>query len=534
MIQRITLILTIVSALTAQAQHQSQLGRFAIDYDLGCAPLTISVTALGSTADLEGIQYEYEEGVEFKSDTFHTYGNSGDYRIVQIQGDDVTPKTDTLFFTLRAPDAPRYDLFYCSATDFTVSSSDTNYDFLRIKFDNTDSVDLLANQSITYSFPSGSGMLSVKGFYDDAFPNCGEETNSLNLNEINATQPDQMDLINGCLGQDYLRVLGTGLNENHLYQLAFAIDDASFQVVHTGLVPNGESLYPVTTNSGDSICIQLRTLNACDSTTLFVTEQCSVIESFTSLNASYASYSGRDVTITSGNVPGLLELYQSLDENYLFTSTFNGSTTTPPISNFRPTRYKIVEIDTCGNRYDSAFVSPPFLTLTDKDLQTNELSFSLQAPTNDLGTPEDSILLYNEDSTTTLTLPYSSSVKIPSNIGEFIKIRSQHTYSNGTNVYSNELQTDVNILVYVPGAFTPNGDGLNDELIIFGLPTTNFQILIFDRWGNVIHQANQNPVWNGKDGKDKVNEGNYLYKLSFELESGELKSQVGTFTILRN
>lgn len=53
---------------------------------------------------------------------------------------------------------------------------------------------------------------------------------------------------------------------------------------------------------------------------------------------------------------------------------------------------------------------------------------------------------------------------------------------------------------YVPNAFTPNGDGLNDELLISTRGVKQFKLIIYDRWGGVLFESdNPENNWNGKD-----------------------------------
>ncbi|KAB7731821.1 T9SS type B sorting domain-containing protein [Rudanella paleaurantiibacter] len=52
--------------------------------------------------------------------------------------------------------------------------------------------------------------------------------------------------------------------------------------------------------------------------------------------------------------------------------------------------------------------------------------------------------------------------------------------------------------VFTPEAFTPNGDGLNDQFDVYSAYTTGFEIKIFNRWGEVVF-ASDNPEirWDG-------------------------------------
>ena len=58
-------------------------------------------------------------------------------------------------------------------------------------------------------------------------------------------------------------------------------------------------------------------------------------------------------------------------------------------------------------------------------------------------------------------------------------------------------------IVFIPNAFTPNGDGLNDvwkPVISCSETMTNYKLTIYDRWGNRIFQsADYNVGWSGRD-----------------------------------
>lgn len=54
---------------------------------------------------------------------------------------------------------------------------------------------------------------------------------------------------------------------------------------------------------------------------------------------------------------------------------------------------------------------------------------------------------------------------------------------------------------FIPEAFSPNGDGINDQFVIKGLEKYNrTQIEIFNRWGNVVYKSNNYGGGEGKDG----------------------------------
>lgn len=71
--------------------------------------------------------------------------------------------------------------------------------------------------------------------------------------------------------------------------------------------------------------------------------------------------------------------------------------------------------------------------------------------------------------------------------------------------------------VYVPNAFTPNGDGINDVFKAEGLGFEAFELQIFDRWGALIfHGTDINTAWDGTiKGAELVPNGVYVYKLTY-------------------
>ncbi len=52
--------------------------------------------------------------------------------------------------------------------------------------------------------------------------------------------------------------------------------------------------------------------------------------------------------------------------------------------------------------------------------------------------------------------------------------------------------------IYLPSAFTPNGDGLNDVFMAFGIDLKDFQLVIYNRWGEKIFQTQDITLgWDG-------------------------------------
>jgi gliding motility-associated-like protein len=91
---------------------------------------------------------------------------------------------------------------------------------------------------------------------------------------------------------------------------------------------------------------------------------------------------------------------------------------------------------------------------------------------------------------------------------------------------------------FVPEGFSPNGDGINDELIIRGIfffPENS--IVIYNRWGNKVYEADPYiNKWDGRSirglkvGGDELPVGTYFYLLNLGDGSEVIK---GTFYLNR-
>lgn len=72
---------------------------------------------------------------------------------------------------------------------------------------------------------------------------------------------------------------------------------------------------------------------------------------------------------------------------------------------------------------------------------------------------------------------------------------------------------------YIPNAFTPNGDGVNDDFGVgysFSNPPLNYNMRIFNKWGQKIFESNDPEIWWLGDFNEKpCMEGSYFYIISF-------------------
>lgn len=103
-----------------------------------------------------------------------------------------------------------------------------------------------------------------------------------------------------------------------------------------------------------------------------------------------------------------------------------------------------------------------------------------------------------------------------------------------------ELRLDVcPCTYYIPNAFSPNGDGINDLFQAYATCAfTSYDLQIFNRWGELLHHSrNPEDGWDGRSRGRLLNQGMYMYALqySWEIKPGKVenKIQTGSVAIIR-
>lgn len=100
---------------------------------------------------------------------------------------------------------------------------------------------------------------------------------------------------------------------------------------------------------------------------------------------------------------------------------------------------------------------------------------------------------------------------------------------------------DRNIYIWIPNAFSPNGDGINDVFYVRGLEQyeiTQFQI--FSKWGQRLFQngslfyvENEHQGWNGFANSELMTPGVYVYRVTLRLADGSRRHYAGDVTLIR-
>jgi gliding motility-associated-like protein len=89
-------------------------------------------------------------------------------------------------------------------------------------------------------------------------------------------------------------------------------------------------------------------------------------------------------------------------------------------------------------------------------------------------------------------------------------------------------------IIYVPNAFTPNGDNDNDRLFVRANLVTDVYFAVYDRWGErVFETTNLQVGWNGEFEGEALDPDVYVYYLKATCEGGQTYYTQGNVTLIR-
>jgi len=92
------------------------------------------------------------------------------------------------------------------------------------------------------------------------------------------------------------------------------------------------------------------------------------------------------------------------------------------------------------------------------------------------------------------------------------------------------------IRFFFPTAFSPNGDGLNDLFMPKGSEVVEYNIIIYDRWGQMVFESHEPATgWDGRAKGEYCQPGVYSYIATFAdpFSPTEVTKITGTFTLVR-
>ena len=85
--------------------------------------------------------------------------------------------------------------------------------------------------------------------------------------------------------------------------------------------------------------------------------------------------------------------------------------------------------------------------------------------------------------------------------------------------------------LFLPNAFSPNNDGLNDLFGPIGVNYKNMKMWIFNRWGEQLFEDSK--MWDGSYNGKLCQQDVYVYRIQWESSDGKFHKQIGRVTIVK-
>ncbi|TXB64819.1 T9SS type B sorting domain-containing protein [Vicingus serpentipes] len=111
-----------------------------------------------------------------------------------------------------------------------------------------------------------------------------------------------------------------------------------------------------------------------------------------------------------------------------------------------------------------------------------------------------------------------------------------NNYFGCSDTYEQEVTVDPAYTFYIPNAFTPDENGLNEVFTAVGEEIDEFEMQIFNRWGEKIYETTSlNQGWDGSaNGSNQISEqGVYVYNIRLKDYTGQFHRFTGKVTLLK-
>ena len=180
---------------------------------------------------------------------------------------------------------------------------------------------------------------------------------------------------------------------------------------------------------------------------------------------------------------------------------------------------KIKDHNNC-NLYDTIAIGmfqSPVLNMTDY-YEACEPTFTIEAPSNFAS------YLWSDGSTAPsyLVTKYGT---ITLTVSDF------HSCSTKKDI---EIVNTCSPIVFVPNAFTPNNDGVNDKLTPSILNVNTFEFQVYNRWGQIVFSTTElQSGWDGNYRNETAASDVYFYKLSYKGFDNITQVKQGNITLLK-
>jgi gliding motility-associated-like protein len=204
------------------------------------------------------------------------------------------------------------------------------------------------------------------------------------------------------------------------------------------------------------------------------------------------------------------------------------------------TCYKIYYQDVCGNQSQPSVEVCP-IRLTGSLARDNSVSLSWSAYNGWAnGVASYTVQKYTPEGALLQTFDAGTSTTFVDNADDLLHqalvyvVRANPAQSGITPSVSNRITIIKNPNLFYPRAFTPNGDNLNDVFNVYGQFIDEFEMSIFNRWGELMYTTTDITAgWDGTFKGNEMPEATYTFIVRIQDRAGRHVKESGSVLLLR-
>ncbi|MBC8045325.1 MAG: gliding motility-associated C-terminal domain-containing protein [Fimbriimonadaceae bacterium] len=226
----------------------------------------------------------------------------------------------------------------------------------------------------------------------------------------------------------------------------------------------------------------------------------------------------------NANTPGVTEYMWYIDSSNVWTDFY--FTTAPDTT----TTYVILAEDEEGCPSTDTIT----IFIENPEFETDTAEYCIGANTIlDAGHPGSTYNWNTGENTQTITSGvagnYTVTIDPPDKVCNITK-----------TIILNEVIEGCPPIIYIPNAFSPNNDGVNDFTMLIGVAVSDLHLSIYNRWGELVYETNDINIinntdigWDGKQNGEDAEMGVYAYLLTATGEDGSVLQRKGNITLVR-
>ena len=247
-----------------------------------------------------------------------------------------------------------------------------------------------------------------------------------------------------------------------------------------------------------------------------------------------------------GDQDGFIQVDQVIGgvSPYLYSLNNGVFSSTHVYNNLAPADYTLAIQDVNGCKWDTliSIIAPaPFSISLGPDIELGLGEHATVQAVTDLPLNQMDTIIWSPDN----AIECIDAVCLEANVlaANTVTLTATITDLNGCKS-SDQIQIVVSKdrRLYIPNAFSPNGDGINDIFFVSGDLDQIVKIrklAVFSRWGEAVYQAtdfqpnDSGHGWDGRFNNELMNPNVYLYTVEVEYIDGVVEVRTGDVTLLK-